>query len=211
MLATVERAYEAEHQKNKRINKTLKALSQTDGLTGLYNRTHLAEYGPRSIASHRRTGTPLALLMLDIDHFKDYNDTYGHLAGDQCLKAVAKILKEKSSRSTDFAYRYGGEEFLVLLGNTDTQGAVCVAEKIQQDLKAAALPHRGSKWQQVCLSIGIRVSQDGESLEQLLADADAALYKSKNKGRNCITPVGFGAAGQEIRIWLRPKPMPNMR
>ena len=187
LLTTFEQAYETEHRKNLRITDRLRDLSHTDALTGLFNRNHLRENWPLMQSAHQRSGSPLSVLLLDIDFFKNYNDTYGHVKGDKCLRAVSRLLLKNSPRRTDFVYRYGGEEFLLFLAHTDIDGAVVVARKIQTDLAEAALPHRASEVsQRVTLSVGICMTRGQEPLEEVLARADRALYRSKGQGRNRI-------------------------
>jgi two-component system chemotaxis family response regulator WspR len=131
----------------------------------------------------------MAVIMLDIDHFKTYNDTYGHLQGDDCLKTIATILKRQLHRSADFVARYGGEEFVVLLPETELEGATQIAESIRGAVFAEQIPHKGSKTAAyVTASLGVAsgfpVSTD--TAEQWLRQADAMLYKAKEYGRNQV-------------------------
>src|SRR5207253_4399566 len=152
----------------------LERLSITDDLTELYNRRYVMEALGNEVRRSRRLEHPFALLMLDVDHFKEYNDAYGHLAGDAALARVAAILKE-STRDVDCAARYGGEEFVVLLPETEAQGATDTAQRIQGRLARDDVV--GGK---VTLSVGVaQFPEDGESPEDLLAGADAALYQAK--------------------------------
>jgi diguanylate cyclase (GGDEF)-like protein len=159
----------------------LERLSITDDLTGLYNRRYVMEALGNEVRRSRRLEHPFTLLMLDVDHFKEYNDAYGHLAGDAALQRVSAILKE-STRDVDCAARYGGEEFVVVLPETEGKGATETAQRIQARLARDALV--GGK-----LTVSVGVAQfpaDGESPDELLAGADAALYQAKREGRNRV-------------------------
>lgn len=166
-------------------NHRLKELSDTDFLTGLFNRRHFLE----RFAAIGRTESPhrnrIALLLLDIDHFKLYNDSYGHLAGDACLKSVAQTIRKTLNRGGDFCARFGGEEFIICLPGTDDQGACTVAEQIRHNVEALGLEHRASPTAPVVtLSIGIAGADLGDSLESISHRADIALYQAKSQGRN---------------------------
>ncbi len=165
----------------------LKNLAETDGLTGIVNRRAFDEAFAREAARSSRSNAPLSLLMIDIDWFKVYNDTYGHLAGDECLRRVSKCLLRAAKRSTDVVARYGGEEFVVLLPDTDEKNAAIVAERFAHYLHEENIAHIASAFGQVTASIGIS-SARGRSLRtqphRLLSAADAALYEAKAQGRN---------------------------
>jgi diguanylate cyclase (GGDEF)-like protein len=159
-------------------NARLEALATTDGMTGLPNHRHFQE----CLHAAPSLRQPTALLLLDVDKFKQYNDSFGHPAGDEALRIVAQILT-KNTRSGDLPARYGGEEFAVILHNTSELTAIAVAERIRAAVEAYPFPHRATT-----VSIGVCVSPDGsQSPEQMLAAADAALYQSKNNGRNRVT------------------------
>lgn len=166
-------------------NQELEKQSQTDGLTHLANRRHFDQALAHEHARWRRTGLPLSLLMLDVDHFKRVNDLYGHQVGDDCLRAIAQVLRDHAARPTDLAARYGGEEFACLLPETGLDSAQVVAERIraavarlEQSNPQAGLPH-------VTLSIGIATLEGGQAgAPELLAAADAQLYAAKQAGRN---------------------------
>ena len=159
----------------------LERLSVTDDLTGLYNRRYVMESLGNELRRSRRLEHPFTLLMLDVDRFKEYNDACGHLAGDAALARVAAILKE-TTRDVDCAARYGGEEFVVLLPETAARGATETAQRIQERLARDELV--GGK---LTLSVGVaQFPEDGESPEELLAGADAALYQAKREGRNRV-------------------------
>ena len=188
LLISFERAYEKERYKSEKAAVMLKNRAQTDPLTGLYNRDHLQEIWSLLKDSHKRKNESISLLLMDIDFFKKYNDFYGHNQGDACLKEFSQILKSNAARTQDFAYRIGGEEFLLVLSNTDSDGARIVAERIQKDLKTAAIEHKDSTVDPVLtISTGVTTSTEIDDLTRLLEEADQALYISKNRGRNCIS------------------------
>jgi len=167
-------------------NRQLERLAMHDALTGLANRRCFDETLHQEFARARRNGTALALLMIDVDHFKAYNDHYGHLAGDACLQQVAQRLSSCVRRPPDLLARYGGEELAVVLPETDAAGAVAVAQAMLVSLGQEPIAHRASPFQQVTVSIGIAsVSGSPRDSEQaLLACADQALYTAKAAGRN---------------------------
>jgi len=173
----------------KDLEERLEALATEDGLTGLANRR---TFDARLLAEWSRAlreGSCLGLLMIDLDHFKAYNDRYGHLAGDECLRAIAKILAAEVHRTADLAARYGGEEFVVLLPKCDTAGCARIGEKIRRALAAAALPHEANApLRLVTASIGAalcRPTLDPSSQPTVLVEAaDRALYAAKDGGRD---------------------------
>ncbi len=171
-------------------NSKLQQLSNLDGLTQLYNRRYFDDALEKEIKRCQRTATPLSLLMCDIDFFKKYNDTYGHLVGDDCIKIVADAIQTSCNRVADVAARYGGEEFTAILPGTDSVGAAEIANNIQRALAAKKIPFEHSVLNdQVTLSIGIvtvRPTIDSRP-DDLIAFADHALYESKHNGRNRIT------------------------
>jgi diguanylate cyclase (GGDEF)-like protein len=159
----------------------LERLSVTDDLTGLFNRRHLMETLANEVRRSRRLKHSFALLMADVDRFKEYNDAHGHLAGDAALTRAAAIVRE-STRDVDCAARYGGEEFVVLMPETPAEGGVEIAERIRERLAADALIGG-----QLTFSIGVAAfPADGPSPEALIASADAALYQAKHDGRNRV-------------------------
>ncbi len=177
------------HLELKRYRDYLQELSAMDGLTGLANRRKFDEWLVYEWKRARRNQTPITLLMTDIDYFKPYNDHYGHLAGDDCLRRVAMNLKETAHRPADMQARYGGEEFVLLLPETDLAGGVRVAERLQQRMKIANIPHAFSNAAPyVTLSIGIGTTVPSDSLSsiQLIESADKYLYAAKESGRNRI-------------------------
>ena len=167
----------------------LRNLAETDGLTGMVNRRAFDEAFARETAGSARKNTPFSLLMVDIDRFKAYNDTYGHPAGDQCLRIVSRCLRQSVSRPADIVARYGGEEFVVLLPATSAKGAMIVAEQFARLLSQENIVHSGSEFGRVTASIGISCAT-GATLRlnpnRLLTEADAALYDAKTQGRNRI-------------------------
>lgn len=171
----------------KQANAELQRLAKVDGLTGISNRRVFDEAIKREWAHAMRQGSPLALIMGDIDHFKGYNDHYGHRGGDECLIAVAKAFAGNVHRATDLAARYGGEEFVLLMAMTPSDGAMIVAENVLESIRKLALPHaQSSAADHVTMSLGVCsvVPQREHSLELLMETADQALYEAKNKGRN---------------------------
>lgn len=185
-----------------RVNLTLQDLALVDGLTGLGNRRQFDIYLEQCLARSAVTGVPLSLIMCDIDFFKSYNDTFGHVAGDECLRRVADVLKYLPRRSTDVVARYGGEEFAMILPGTPGNEAEKVAERILQAIHNAALPHHASQLPDkiITLSAGISTAVAGDDVTTLKQAADAALYAAKRAGRDCIvnaSTLGLRAAPQE--------------
>ena len=174
-------------------NRKLATLSTTDGLTGLANRRHFDEVLRAQCARAARLGQPMALVLLDVDHFKKFNDCYGHQAGDACLVRVAEALAAGARRASDLAARYGGEEFAVVLPDTGADEARRIGEALRRDIEALGVAHAGSDVGHVTISVGIAVQpqQAGADPDALLRAADAALYRAKHDGRN---RVAFGAA-----------------
>ncbi len=161
--------------------------SLTDSLTGLSNRRFFDNALRTEFSRHKRLGSQLSLIMLDVDHFKRYNDYYGHLAGDDCLLQIANALKAVIKRPPDIVARYGGEEFVVILPETDRQGTIVLAKRISESLLGLALPHAQSDTSEfVTISLGIASAEDHLLTDgaQLVALADKALYQAKKNGRN---------------------------
>jgi diguanylate cyclase (GGDEF)-like protein/PAS domain S-box-containing protein len=185
--------------------KQMERMAATDGLTGLANRRHFDVVADEEWRRCRREQQPLSVLLLDADHFKLFNDRYGHLAGDGCLRAIASQLAATARRPGDLAARYGGEEFLFLLPHTDRTGALCVAERVRKLVMDLAIAHEGSPAGVVTVSIGVATASPGDpeigpkSVSTLLAAADTALYQAKSDGRNRVViaqgSVGFSAPG----------------
>jgi diguanylate cyclase (GGDEF)-like protein len=161
-----------------------------DQLTGIYNRRFLDGNLKKIIKSLSRTGGKLSLLMADIDYFKKYNDTYGHLMGDKCLKKVANTLAQNIAREDDFVARYGGEEFVIVLANTDENGAHVMADRFIKRIQECEIPHTQSDAADfVTISIGVTtcVVKHSQKESDYIKCADAALYMSKQNGRNRYT------------------------
>jgi len=170
-----------------------------DALTGIYNRRFMDDNLERIMKSQARSGGTLSVLMMDVDFFKKYNDTYGHSEGDQCLKAVAAAVKESLERPDDLAIRYGGEEFAVILPDTDEIGARYVAGKILVAMRDKKIPHeKNDAADCVTISIGVVASAVGHSqtADDFIKQADKALYISKDSGRNRYTFIDFEEENQ---------------
>jgi len=167
----------------------LESLALVDGLTGIPNRRRFDEALDPEWKRALRNGTPLAVIMADIDYFKAYNDNYGHGAGDQCLKAVAKTLANSLSRPSDIMARYGGEEFIAMMPDTDAEGAHLLAERWRAKVAALALPHPFSgAADHITISVGYASLKpvQGRSPAELLDLADKMLYQAKEQGRNRV-------------------------
>jgi diguanylate cyclase (GGDEF)-like protein len=165
-------------------NAQLADLASIDGLTGLKNHRSFQERLKEEHGRAVRYRTSLSLLMLDVDHFKSYNDTFGHPAGDEVLRAVSKIIQQEM-RTTDFTARYGGEEFVVILPNTSGDGARGLAERLRSAIEQAPWTKRA-----ITVSIGsASLTSHIDDSADIIAQADSALYQSKHKGRNCVTHI----------------------
>jgi diguanylate cyclase (GGDEF)-like protein len=187
LLAQRLRANNSTVSNNIRLQREYKRNAMIDALTGLYNRRWLDEALPRFASRYLRSGQPLTLLMIDVDHFKRFNDTYGHPAGDHVLVTVSQTLKQHL-RPSDLAARYGGEEFAVILPDTDIAGARLAAERVRVAVSEAALETEGGQLlPSVTVSIGGAMLTPSQTAPALLSTADAALYESKRTGRNRIT------------------------
>ena len=170
-------------------NEQLQRLVNIDGLTQVTNRRYFDEVFQREWRRAAREGTLLSLILIDVDFFKQYNDTYGHLAGDECLKAVVKVMKAALKRPADLIARYGGEEFVALLPKTELSGAIQLGETIQANLAAEAIPHIKSPInQKVTLSMGAvsTLPNPDRDPNSLLETADKLLYRAKTEGKNRV-------------------------
>lgn len=176
-------------------NDQLERLATEDGLTGVFNRRHFGDVLEQEWKRALRDGTEMALLMIDIDHFKKLNDAYGHPTGDECLRRVAAAIKAAIRRPADLAARYGGEEFSVLLPGTSTEGASAMAERIRADVEALGFPHRLSTFEHVTISCGAAAlhPERGQSPSELVERADKALYGAKESGRNRVATAAAPA------------------
>lgn len=170
-------------------NRELERLASEDGLTRLANRRTFESFYSDEYRRATRNAAPLSVIMLDVDCFKRYNDRHGHLAGDECLRAVSAVLRERVRRAGDLVARYGGEEFVIVLANADLEGARLVAEQVRQAVEALGLPHGASDVApHVTISLGVasRVPRIGDDPAALVAAADTQLYRAKAAGRNRV-------------------------
>lgn len=183
-----------------KANEALARASATDGLTQAANRRAFEERLEEEWRRAARDAVPLTLLMIDIDHFKAYNDRYGHQAGDECLKLITRDFRTRLRRPADFLARYGGEEFAIILPDTDLSGALIVAEDLRRRTMALEIAHSASPVAVVVtLSIGVAEAEpaaNGWSHAELVAASDRALYQAKRLGRNRVTTTKLGA-GQD--------------
>jgi diguanylate cyclase (GGDEF)-like protein len=174
---------------NIRLCKLLEHHVTVDGLTGLRNRRWLDENLPRLISRHKKAGSPLSLIMFDVDHFKKFNDTYGHGAGDRVLTTVGRAIETKL-RPSDFGVRYGGEEFTVILPDTDLAGGFVTAERLRQTISCMPIQTlEGTDLPPVNISLGVGQLNNKDSPAKLLKRVDEALYRAKKRGRNCTEPA----------------------
>lgn len=185
-------AYRALRESQQRLvdtNIELQKLMNADGLTGLANRRHLNDHLLMMWRRAQREATELSVLMIDVDQFKPYNDRYGHLSGDDALRRVADALRETVQRASDFVARYGGEEFMVVLPDTNTDGALQLAEQVRQRVESLAIgcdaPQPGAP---LTVSIGVATQRPrlDDMVNDLVARADRALYQAKHNGRNQV-------------------------
>ena len=176
-------------QKLMDLQKELEQLSFKDGLTGLANRRKFDLSMEIEWRNAKRTGKPLSLIMVDIDYFKQYNDHYGHLQGDDCLKAVSKALNESVARARDFVARFGGEEFVLVIPESDAEAAAAVAERCREAIIKLQIPHAKSSispWLSISLGVGTIVPGQNDQLLDFINQVDRRLYLAKQQGRNCI-------------------------
>jgi diguanylate cyclase (GGDEF)-like protein len=176
-----------------RADEETRRLATTDPLTGVFNRRTFIELAERELARSRRDATSLSLMILDLDHFKQVNDTYGHLVGDDVLVAFTSLIRDRARRG-DLVVRYGGEEFCVLLPATSLPAAVALAERIRAATAATALTAHPMK---ITVSVGVTAYAGGPgvTLETLLARADEALYRAKHEGRNRVVALPLAEPG----------------
>lgn len=174
------------------MNKTLERLALEDALTGLANRRQFDRILHEEFNRAARTGLSLAVIMMDVDYFKQYNDLYGHMAGDKALRQLGNVIREINVRPEDLLARYGGEEMAVLLPGSGLDGALMVAERIRQAVEALAIEHRASPTGHLSISLGvssIAPQHPVDSPDTVLHEADEALYLAKAAGRNCIRSI----------------------
>ena len=187
------RALSESQRKLLEINIELQRLMNVDGLTGLSNRRYFDEFIGAQWKLALRERKPLSILMIDVDDFKRYNDTYGHLAGDEVLKTVAAAMRDTFKRPTDLAARFGGEEFIVLLPNTHSDAAEMLAERLRYRVENSSIAHSAStveKWVTVSIGIGSTIPHREDSILQLIKETDEALYAAKRAGKNRIMMHG---------------------
>ncbi|CAN1212094.1 Response regulator receiver modulated diguanylate cyclase [Tumidithrix helvetica PCC 7403] len=181
----LEEAYkELEEIKNK-----LELMTRQDGLTGIANRSYFDQILIREWKASMRNQESLSLIMFDIDFFKQFNDTYGHLVGDECLRKVARVAERVICRPRDVAARYGGEEFAMILPDTNADGAMLIAQKLCDSVEALEIPHALSKVSKyVTISIGVttNIADPTYLADRLIGNADRALYQAKREGRNRV-------------------------
>jgi len=180
---------EKTNQKLAKANRELEKLTFIDGLTGVSNRRHFDQVLDNEWRRALRNQNPLSLIMIDIDHFKRYNDHYGHQEGDECLKKVAKTLSRMAKRPGDLVARYGGEEFAIILSDTISKSALKLAEETKEAVLSLKIPHSTSQvCENVTVSLGLTsLTPDSDlSPQNLIKAADRALYKAKNEGRNQV-------------------------
>ena len=185
----LQKELKARNQELQNLNNELARLVHIDGLTQLANRRQFDSYLDQEWQRLGREQGYLSLILLDIDHFKQYNDYYGHLAGDDCLKQVAQCLQQLTRRPADLAARYGGEEFALILPNTKGQGACQLAQKIKTELFLLQIPHARSPvspYLTCSMGIASAIPQDKHSAIELIDQTDQALYQAKGQGRNQI-------------------------
>lgn len=172
-------------------NSALEEMATVDPVTGLANRRRFDVFFQQEWQRSRRTHQPLSLLMIDIDHFKAFNDQYGHQRGDECIQEVASVLRAAAHRPADLACRYGGEEFTVVLAETGPTGSFAVAEAIRKAVEGLQIRNDAAPLGIVTVSIGVgtRTGEEYGRAADLIAACDRALYEAKNAGRNRTTPV----------------------
>ena len=190
LLLRLKRVLKERNLTNERIRmmEKLQKLAVTDGLTKLYNSRSFYSQLETEVDRFNRYKHPLALLLLDLDHFKDYNDTYGHLEGDKVLVRFSQIIKT-CLRANDTAYRYGGEEFTVILPETGGDEAGLVAQRIRAALETERFSPINGKEVKITISIGVTEYQTKEELSTFIQRADRAMYRSKQKGRNLVSEL----------------------
>lgn len=178
---------EQANEQLEKLNKELQKLTLIDGLTGIGNRRHFDRVLEKEWRRCQRTQDPISLILADIDYFKDYNDRYGHLMGDDCLRKVARQVESCARRPGDLAARYGGEELALVLAGTPLEQAVGLAERARKEILALKIPHESSsvcEFVTVSLGVGTIVPDNESSPQRLIATVDRALYKAKQTGRN---------------------------
>ena len=186
------------HINHKLRNDLLEKLIYIDKLTGAYNRHYLDDYMPRLVKDGYRNVTPLSLVIFDVDHFKLFNDMYGHMDGDSCLWKVSKTINDALLRPMDKLVRIGGEEFLVMLPNTNIEGAIAVTQRLLQAVFDLNIPHESSEYERVTLSAGLAVknADDNKTIDYVMLEANKNLYNAKTSGRNQLKAPALNASAK---------------
>ncbi|WP_050476900.1 diguanylate cyclase [Herbaspirillum rhizosphaerae] len=189
-------AYRALRESQQQLQKTnfeLQRLTNTDGLTGIANRRYFDDYLNAEWKRAKRVQQEISLLIIDVDNFKLYNDNYGHVAGDQVLKSVARAMEASAVRSSDLSARFGGEEFTVILPSTDDAGAIAAGEKLREMVEALHIGHAHSttgEWLTVSVGVATMIPKDEQTQSDLIRLADKRLYKAKQQGKNRVISTG---------------------
>ncbi len=170
------------------VRRSIDEISKFDFLTNVYNRRHFDKILTEEWKKNEEANNPLAILMIDIDNFKEYNDKYGHVEGDKCLQNISSIIKNVINQSNNVVSRYGGEEFIALISNSDLEKAKCIAENIRKSIEGLGILHEASEYEVVTVSIGVAAAIPNMQLqsENLIVMADQALYRAKSSGRNRV-------------------------
>jgi diguanylate cyclase (GGDEF)-like protein len=184
-LAMANEELHREIEERKLIEEKLKSLARTDGLTGAYNRIKFAELIEQEIERFKRYGMPLSIMMFDLDHFKNINDTFGHAVGDSILKKVTDIVVE-NKRKLDYIVRWGGEEFMMIASETALGQAAILAERIRKMIEDYRFETAGK----ITMSLGVTHFKEGDTVDTLIKRADDALYSAKRNGRNRVEVNG---------------------
>jgi diguanylate cyclase (GGDEF)-like protein len=191
LIAVVETLRDMTIQRQKQVE--LEQLANRDGLTGIANRRTFDETLQAEWRRAMRDATPLSLLMVDVDYFKSYNDSFGHQAGDECLRRIAGVLANSVLRASDLVARYGGEEFAIILPNVDVDGAKLLGQRIRASVEQLTIPLGPLDTRFLTVSIGASATKDfaNATPAQLLGAADNALYEAKRSGRNQVVAVSL--------------------
>lgn len=170
------------------VRRSIDEISKFDFLTNVYNRRHFDKILTEEWNKNEQANNPLAIIMIDIDNFKEYNDKYGHVEGDKCLQNISRIIKNVINQSNNVVSRYGGEEFIALISNSDLEKAKCIAENIRKSIEGLGIPHEASEHEIVTVSIGVATAIPNMQLksEDLIVMADQALYRAKSSGKNRV-------------------------
>lgn len=178
----------------KKAEEQLKLIASMDGLTGIANRRHFDNTLDLEWRRAMRSAKPLSLIIIDVDYFKNYNDVHGHQSGDSCLQKIAHTIRDSLRRAGNFVARYGGEEFMVILPETDTEGAYLFAESLREKIENLNIEHKDSKaGKNITISLGVSTSipKKDSAQDELISLADKALYKAKQGGRNRVVRDPF--------------------